>query len=93
MAAIDRKNSSADEFMKIHTAYSTFSDPDKRANYDQNLFWQQRTVNSIHNFDDEEHYDSATSLGNDDDEHYDSATSLGNILSQKTSTVNANQTS
>ncbi|KAL5162932.1 Chaperone protein dnaJ 11, chloroplastic [Glycine soja] len=42
MAAIDRKNSSADEFMKIHTAYSTFSDPDKRANYDQNLFWQQR---------------------------------------------------
>ncbi|KAG5023419.1 hypothetical protein JHK85_019761 [Glycine max] len=43
MAAIDQKNSSADEFMKIHTTYFTFSDPNKRANYDQNLFWQQRS--------------------------------------------------
>ncbi|XP_003533165.1 chaperone protein dnaJ 11, chloroplastic-like [Glycine soja] len=41
MAAIDRKNSSADEFMKIHAAYSTLSDPDKRANYDRSLFWRQ----------------------------------------------------
>ncbi|MED6108441.1 hypothetical protein PIB30_024012 [Stylosanthes scabra] len=38
VAAIDRKNSSADEFMKIHDAYCTLSDPDKRANYDRSLF-------------------------------------------------------
>jgi len=42
VAAIDRKNSSADDFMKIHSAYSTLSDPDKRANYDRSLFRQQR---------------------------------------------------
>ncbi|KHN36030.1 Chaperone protein dnaJ 11, chloroplastic [Glycine soja] len=42
VAAIDRKNLSADEFMKIHAAYSTLSDPDKRANYDRSLFWRQR---------------------------------------------------
>ncbi|AES95134.1 putative DnaJ domain-containing protein [Medicago truncatula] len=41
VAAIDRKNSSADDFMKIHSAYSTLSDPDKRANYDRSLFRQQ----------------------------------------------------
>ncbi|XP_059642528.1 chaperone protein dnaJ 11, chloroplastic-like [Cornus florida] len=37
-AAEDRKDSSADEFMKIHAAYSTLSDPEKRAVYDQKLF-------------------------------------------------------
>nr|AKA20389.1 chaperone DnaJ-like protein [Medicago sativa] len=42
VAAIDRKNSSADDFMKIQSAYSTLSDPDKRANYDRSLFRQQR---------------------------------------------------
>ncbi|KAL5162933.1 Chaperone protein dnaJ 11, chloroplastic [Glycine soja] len=36
MAAIDQKK-------LIHTTYFTFSDPNKRANYDQNLFWQQRS--------------------------------------------------
>ncbi|PON42666.1 Terminal organelle assembly protein [Parasponia andersonii] len=35
VAAIDRKDSSADEFMKIHAAYSTLSDPAKRAEYDR----------------------------------------------------------
>ncbi|KHN41895.1 Chaperone protein dnaJ 11, chloroplastic [Glycine soja] len=34
VAAIDRKNLSADEFMKIHAAYSTLSDPNMCANYD-----------------------------------------------------------
>lgn len=34
VAAIDRKDSSADEFMRIHAAYSTLSDPAKRADYD-----------------------------------------------------------
>lgn len=38
VAAIGRKDSSADEFMKIHAAYSTLSDPEKRADYDRRLF-------------------------------------------------------
>ncbi|KAA8546090.1 hypothetical protein F0562_020459 [Nyssa sinensis] len=32
------KERSATEFMKIHAAYSTLSDPDKRATYDRDLF-------------------------------------------------------
>ncbi|XP_058098881.1 chaperone protein dnaJ 11, chloroplastic-like [Magnolia sinica] len=41
---MDRKDTSADEFMKIHAAYSTLSDPDKRADYDRTLVggWQSR---------------------------------------------------
>ncbi|KAE9606635.1 hypothetical protein Lal_00026231 [Lupinus albus] len=38
VAEIDQKNSSADEFMQIHAAYSTLSDPEKRASYDRSLF-------------------------------------------------------
>ncbi|OAY57545.1 chaperone protein dnaJ 11, chloroplastic [Manihot esculenta] len=38
VAALDRKDKSADEFMKIHTAYSTLSDPEKRAVYDRKFF-------------------------------------------------------
>ncbi|KAJ8771005.1 hypothetical protein K2173_023330 [Erythroxylum novogranatense] len=38
VAAVDRKDSSADEFKKIHAAYSTLSDPEKRAVYDSKLF-------------------------------------------------------
>ncbi|KAE8709498.1 Chaperone protein dnaJ 11 [Hibiscus syriacus] len=38
VAAIDRKDSSADEFMEIHAAYSTLSDPEKRAVYDSKVF-------------------------------------------------------
>nr|KYP60394.1 hypothetical protein KK1_022798 [Cajanus cajan] len=30
--------------MKIHAAYSTLSDPDKRANYDRSLFRRQRPL-------------------------------------------------
>ncbi|KAJ9146966.1 hypothetical protein P3X46_029178 [Hevea brasiliensis] len=36
--ALDRKDTSADEFMKIHAAYSTLSDPEKRAVYDRKFF-------------------------------------------------------
>lgn len=37
---------SADEFMKIHEAYSTLSDPDRRADYDRRLFGRQWPVSS-----------------------------------------------
>ncbi|KAL5986014.1 hypothetical protein ACLOJK_028004 [Asimina triloba] len=49
VVAMDRKDTSADEFMKIHAAYSTLSDPAKRADYDRTLLvvsspsgWQSR---------------------------------------------------
>ncbi|KAI5684073.1 hypothetical protein M9H77_05301 [Catharanthus roseus] len=44
VAAIDRKSSSADEFMRIHAAYSTLSDPDKRAEYDRRFLRRYRSV-------------------------------------------------
>ncbi|CAI8588595.1 unnamed protein product [Vicia faba] len=47
VAANHRKNSSADDFMKIHAAYSTLSDPDKRANYDRSLFRRQRPLSMM----------------------------------------------
>ena len=46
VAAISRKNSSADEFIKIHAAYSTLNDPAKRADYDRTLFMRQRPIGS-----------------------------------------------
>ncbi|KAK8673282.1 hypothetical protein V6N13_111629 [Hibiscus sabdariffa] len=51
VAAIDRKDSSADEFMKIHAAYSTLSDPQKRAVYDRKNFLRvQRPLTSDSRF-------------------------------------------
>ncbi|KAK9284104.1 hypothetical protein L1049_023271 [Liquidambar formosana] len=47
VAAIDRKDSSADAFMKIHAAYSTLSDPEKRADYDRKLFRRHRPFESF----------------------------------------------
>ncbi|GKA75732.1 DnaJ domain-containing protein [Tanacetum coccineum] len=38
-------DSSADEFMKVHSAYSTLSNPEKRADYDRTLF-QRRVARS-----------------------------------------------
>ncbi|CAN6485335.1 unnamed protein product [Victoria cruziana] len=37
VAAVGRKDACADEFMRIHSAYSTLSDPEKRASYDSKL--------------------------------------------------------
>ncbi|GAB4848464.1 hypothetical protein Ancab_003168 [Ancistrocladus abbreviatus] len=37
----------ADEFMRIHAAYSTLSDPDKRAEYDGNAFRRLRPLGSF----------------------------------------------
>ncbi|KAF5753042.1 chaperone protein dnaJ 11 chloroplastic [Tripterygium wilfordii] len=38
VAAVERKDRSADEFIKIHAAYCTLSDPEKRAVYDRKIF-------------------------------------------------------
>ena len=38
-------DSSADEFIKVHSAYTTLSDPEKHANYDRTLF-QRRVARS-----------------------------------------------
>ncbi|XP_038883841.1 chaperone protein dnaJ 11, chloroplastic-like [Benincasa hispida] len=47
VAAVDRKDSSATDFMKIHAAYSTLSDPEKRADYDRKLLRRFRPVASV----------------------------------------------
>lgn len=47
VAAIERKDSSVDEFMRIHAAYSTLSDPAKRAVYDGNLYRKNRPLTSV----------------------------------------------
>ncbi|KAK8653081.1 hypothetical protein V6N13_127096 [Hibiscus sabdariffa] len=51
VASIDRKDSSAEDFMKIHAAYSTLSDPEKRAVYDSKVFRRgQRPLTSDSRF-------------------------------------------
>ncbi|XXG40311.1 hypothetical protein AAC387_Pa01g1059 [Persea americana] len=40
--ASDQRDTSADEFMKLHAAYSTLSDPEKRADYDRKLLQRPR---------------------------------------------------
>lgn len=42
--AANQKDSSAGEFMRIHAAYSTLSDPKKRADYDRKLFHRYRPL-------------------------------------------------
>ena len=42
VVSINQKETSANEFMKIHAAYSTLSDPDKRANYDREIYGHRR---------------------------------------------------
>ncbi|WCJ32626.1 Chaperone DnaJ-domain superfamily protein [Euphorbia peplus] len=44
VASFDRKDTSAGEFMKIHEAYSTLSDPQRRAVYDSKLFTRTRPL-------------------------------------------------
>ncbi|XP_062010793.1 chaperone protein dnaJ 11, chloroplastic [Rosa rugosa] len=46
VAAMERKDSSADEFMRIHDAYSTLSDPEKRAEYDRKMFRRSRPLSA-----------------------------------------------
>nr|XP_010920182.1 chaperone protein dnaJ 11, chloroplastic [Elaeis guineensis] len=47
VVATDRKGTSADEFIRIHHAYSTLSDPDKRADYDRKLLLLGRQRRSV----------------------------------------------
>lgn len=37
-------DSSADEFMKVHSAYVTLMDPEKRADYDRTLFHRRKAT-------------------------------------------------
>ncbi|KAL9391309.1 hypothetical protein Peur_015229 [Populus x canadensis] len=46
VVSMNQKEMSATEFIKIHAAYSTLSDPDKRASYDRDLFRNSRPFGS-----------------------------------------------
>ncbi|KAI4299880.1 hypothetical protein L6164_033301 [Bauhinia variegata] len=45
VVAMNQKESSANEFMKIHSAYSTLSDPYKRAQYDRVIYSHRKPLN------------------------------------------------
>ncbi|XWS40170.1 hypothetical protein CRYUN_Cryun18bG0117400 [Craigia yunnanensis] len=47
VVSINQKDMSANQFMKIHAAYSTLSDPDKRADYDRDLYRRNRPFHSF----------------------------------------------
>ena len=46
----ERKSSAADEFMRLHAAYSTLSDPEKRADYDRRLSRRIRPPLTLNKF-------------------------------------------
>ena len=48
--AVDRKRDSAEEFIKIHAAYATLSDPEKRADYDRKWLSVASSASRIYNF-------------------------------------------
>ncbi|KAL6211939.1 hypothetical protein ACLB2K_017162 [Fragaria x ananassa] len=50
VVAMNHKQTSDTEFMKIHAAYVTLSDPDKRANYDRDLYRCARPLRSSSSF-------------------------------------------
>ncbi|XP_057453183.1 chaperone protein dnaJ 11, chloroplastic-like [Lotus japonicus] len=47
VVAINQKESSANQFMMIHLAYSTLSDPNKRAQYDIEIYGHRRPTSVI----------------------------------------------
>ncbi|KAJ6692850.1 DNAJ DOMAIN (PROKARYOTIC HEAT SHOCK PROTEIN)-RELATED [Salix purpurea] len=46
VVSMNQKEMSAREFIQIHAAYSTLSDPDKRENYDRDLYRSRRPFGS-----------------------------------------------
>ncbi|CAJ1933750.1 unnamed protein product [Sphenostylis stenocarpa] len=44
VVAMNQKESSAHQFMMIHSAYSTLSDPEKRAEYDREIYRYKRSA-------------------------------------------------
>lgn len=47
VVAMNQKEISANQFMKIHSAYSTLSDPDKRAQYDREIYGYRRSAKIV----------------------------------------------
>ncbi|OIV99561.1 hypothetical protein TanjilG_17371 [Lupinus angustifolius] len=43
VVAMNQKENSGNQFMKINSAYSTLSDPDKRAQYDREIYGHRRS--------------------------------------------------
>ncbi|KAL2329081.1 hypothetical protein Fmac_022508 [Flemingia macrophylla] len=44
VVAMNQKETSANQFMMIHSAYSTLSDPEKRAQYDREIYRHRRDM-------------------------------------------------
>lgn len=47
VVAMNQKESSANQFMMIHLAYSTLSDPNKRALYDREIYGHKRSATMV----------------------------------------------
>lgn len=46
VVSVSKKGSSSSEFIMIHEAYSTLSDPNKRATYDRDLYGRTRAFST-----------------------------------------------
>ncbi|XP_022772131.1 chaperone protein dnaJ 11, chloroplastic-like [Durio zibethinus] len=47
VSANGQNNATAHEFIKVHEAYSTLSDPEKRADYDRTLLFRPRPSSAV----------------------------------------------
>ncbi|XP_020215082.1 chaperone protein dnaJ 11, chloroplastic [Cajanus cajan] len=47
VVGMNQKEKSANQFMMIHSAYSTLSDPEKRAQYDREIYRHRRSGNMV----------------------------------------------